>query len=95
LWFTDITEHPTVEGRIYCAAAMDVYSRIIIGWSINSHMRTELGMAILRRKPASDTILHPTTDRDTPHGHSGNEIGTVTGRRSSPVSARTPWFVPV
>jgi putative transposase len=64
LWITDITEHPTEEGKIYCAAVMDAYSRLIIGWSIDNHMRTELvtdalGMAILRRKPANDaTILH-------------------------------------
>ena len=64
LWITDITEHPTEEGKVYCAAVMDAYSRLIIGWSINSHMRTELvtgalGMAIMRRKPGNDsTILH-------------------------------------
>ena len=64
LWITDITEHPTQEGKVYCAAVMDAYSRLIIGWSIADHMRTELvtdalGMAILRRKPESDTtILH-------------------------------------
>lgn len=64
LWVTDITEHPTVEGKVYCAAVMDAYSRLIIGWSIAEHMRTELvtdalGMAILRRKPdAERTILH-------------------------------------
>jgi len=63
LWITDITEHPTGEGKVYCAAVMDAYSRLIIGWSINSHMRTELvtdalGMAIMRRKPENDTILH-------------------------------------
>jgi len=64
LWITDITEHPTGEGKVYCAAVMDACSRLIIGWSINSHMRTELvtdalGMAIIRRKPANDsTILH-------------------------------------
>jgi putative transposase len=68
LWITDITEHPTAEGKLYCAAVMDAYSRLIIGWSIAEHMRTELvtdalGMAILRRQPhkrADDeqTILH-------------------------------------
>jgi putative transposase len=64
LWITDITEHPTEEGKIYCAAVMDAYSRLIIGWSIADHMRTELvtdalGMAILRRNPENDTtILH-------------------------------------
>jgi putative transposase len=27
LWITDITEHPTAEGKLYCAAVMDAYSR--------------------------------------------------------------------
>lgn len=64
LWLTDITEHLTLEGKLYCAAVMDAYSRRIIGWSIAEHMRTELvidalGMATLRRKPESgETILH-------------------------------------
>jgi len=64
LWLTDITEHSTEEGKLYCAAVMDAYSRRIIGWSIDNHMRTELvidalGMATLRRKPESgNTILH-------------------------------------
>jgi putative transposase len=68
LWITDITEHPTGEGKVYCAAVMDAYSRLIVGWSIADHMRTELvtdalGMAILRRQPGKDTdetatILH-------------------------------------
>jgi putative transposase len=64
LWLTDITEHPTGEGRLYVAAVMDAYSRRIIGWSIAGHMRTELvidalGMATLRRNPGpGSTILH-------------------------------------
>ena len=39
---TDITEHPTREGKVYCAAVLDVYSRRIVGWSIADHLRTEL-----------------------------------------------------
>lgn len=68
LWITDITEHPTAEGKVYCAAVMDAYSRLIVGWSIADHMRTELvtdalGMAIIRRQPqrgesGKATILH-------------------------------------
>jgi putative transposase len=68
LWITDITEHPTGEGKVYCAAVMDVYSRLIVGWSIAEHMRTELvtdalGMAIVRRRPDKQpqdtgTIMH-------------------------------------
>jgi putative transposase len=64
LWLTDITEHPTGEGKLYCAAVMDAYSRRIVGWSIAPHIRTELvldalGMAVLRRTPQNgETILH-------------------------------------
>ncbi len=64
LWLTDITEHPTLEGKFYCAAVMDAYSRLIVGWSMAEHMRTELvtdalGMAIVRRRPDDEsTILH-------------------------------------
>jgi putative transposase len=68
VWVTVITEHPTTEGTVYCAAVMDAYSWLIIGWSIAEHMRTELvtdalGMTILRRQPDKQpgdkkTILH-------------------------------------
>ena len=65
LWLTDITEHGTEEGKLYCAAVLDAYSRRIIGWSIDDNMRTTLvtdalGMAITRRRPtpANSTIMH-------------------------------------
>jgi putative transposase len=68
LWVADITEHPTEEGKLYCAAVMDVYSRLIVGWSIDDNMRKELvidalGMAIIRRRPENQpddvrTIAH-------------------------------------
>jgi putative transposase len=34
MWVTDITEHPTREGKVYCAVVLDVYSRRVVGWSI-------------------------------------------------------------
>jgi putative transposase len=64
LWCTDITEHPTLEGKVYCAAVLDAYSRRIVGWSIDNNMRTTLvvdalGMAITRRQPDRNAaILH-------------------------------------
>ena len=30
LWITDITEHPTAEGKLYCAAVMDAHSPLIV-----------------------------------------------------------------
>lgn len=64
IWCTDITEHATREGKIYCAAVLDTYSRKVVGWSIDDNMRTELvidalSMAITRRVPEQHaTILH-------------------------------------
>jgi putative transposase len=66
LWLTDITKHPAGDGKLYCAAVMDAWSRRIIGWSIDNRQETSLvidalGMAILRRRPGdgkSSTILH-------------------------------------
>ncbi|WP_246080408.1 IS3 family transposase [Modestobacter altitudinis] len=63
LWATDITEHATAEGKVYCAAVLDVFSRTIVGWSIADHMRSELvvdalEMARWRRRPAPGAIVH-------------------------------------
>jgi putative transposase len=64
LWLTDITEHPTREGKVYCAAVLDVYSRRIVGWSIADHLRADLvvdalEMARWRRRPsAGQTVVH-------------------------------------
>jgi putative transposase len=65
LWVSDITEHPTTEGRVYCAAVMDAYSRRILGWSVAEHMRTELvtdalGMALIRRQSIPRSTEQPT-----------------------------------
>lgn len=67
LWVTDITQHRTGEGWLYCAAVIDVFSRRCVGWSIADHLRTELvvdaiDLARIRRKP-SGTIVH--CDRGT------------------------------
>jgi putative transposase len=64
LWCTDITEHSTLEGKLYCAVVIDAYSRRVVGWSIDDNMRTALvvdalGMAISRRRPEQHSaILH-------------------------------------
>nr|WP_046472538.1 IS3 family transposase [Allosalinactinospora lopnorensis] len=64
LWLSDITEHPTQEGKLYCAAVMDAYSRRVIGWSMDARQDTELvvnalAMAVARRNPLPrSTILH-------------------------------------
>jgi hypothetical protein len=62
LWCTDITEHPTRGGKVYCCAVLDVFSRTVVGWSIADHMRSDLvvdalQMATWRRRPEG-TIVH-------------------------------------
>ena len=63
LWLTDITEHPTREGKIYCCAVLDVFSRRVVGWSIESTQTTTLvmnalGMATAKRHPAGELVIH-------------------------------------
>ena len=63
LWVTDITEHPTREGKVYCAVVLDVFSRRVVGWSIDSSPTTSLvtnalGMAIDQRDPSPETVIH-------------------------------------
>lgn len=76
LWVTDITEHPTREGRLYCAVVLDAWSRRVVGWSIDSTPSTALvtnalGMAIDQRRPVGGvTIIH--SDQGTQPGFKGS-----------------------
>jgi transposase InsO family protein len=60
---TDITEHPTREGKVYCCVVLDTFSRRVVGWSIDSSqtaalVTNALGMAIDSRRPAPGTVIH-------------------------------------
>ncbi len=68
LWLTDITEHPTNEGKIYCCVVLDTFSRRVVGWSIDSTQTTSLvlnalGTATRRREHRDGLIIH--SDRGT------------------------------
>jgi putative transposase len=59
----DITYVATREGFLYLAFILDVFSRGILGWAMESHLRTELvvdalQMAVWRRKPAAGLVHH-------------------------------------
>ena len=63
LWVTDITEHRTYEGKVYCAVVLDTFSRRVVGWSIDSSqtaalVTNALGMAIANRDPQAGGIIH-------------------------------------
>jgi transposase InsO family protein len=71
VWLADITYVPTWEGFLYLAFILDTHSRRIVGWSMDSHMKTELvvdalEMAVWRRKPGAGLIHH--TDRGSQGG---------------------------
>ena len=61
LWVADITYIPTWAGFLYLAMVLDVYSRRIVGWAMETHLRTELilaalDMAITQRRP--NAVIH-------------------------------------
>lgn len=63
LWVSDITYIRTLQGWLYLAAILDVYSRQIVGWSMNSFLGQELVLKALRkalgrRQPAQGLIFH-------------------------------------
>jgi transposase InsO family protein len=47
LWLADITEHWTREGKLYLCAVKDVYANRIVGYSIDSRMRSRIAVAAL------------------------------------------------
>ena len=61
-WLGDITFIETLEGWLYLALVMDLFSRAIVGWSMADHLRATLveqalGLALGRRRP-EDELLH-------------------------------------
>jgi putative transposase len=63
LWMTDITEHPTREGKLYCCVVLDAWSRRVVGWSLDRRptaamVNAALGMAIDARKPSRGALVH-------------------------------------
>ena len=63
VWVGDITYIPTEEGWLYLAGVMDLYSRRIVGWAMDSNIDTQLvlaawGMALTHRQPAPELVFH-------------------------------------
>ena len=63
LWLTDITEHRTDEGKLYCCAIKDVYSNRIVGYSLSDRMTAALAVSALRnaialRHPVGTVLIH-------------------------------------
>ncbi len=63
LWLTDITEHKTAEGKLYLCAIKDVFSGRIIGYSIDSRMKSKLAVnalnnAVAMRGDVAGCVVH-------------------------------------
>lgn len=61
LWVADITYVPTWAGFLFLAIVLDAFSRRIVGWSMATHLKTELvldalEMALMQRQP--DEVVH-------------------------------------
>ena len=94
LWVADITFVPTATGFLYLAVVLDAWSRKIVGWSMASHLRTELvldalEMAIGQRRPGD--VIH--------HSDQGSAIHVTGVRRALPGNGRAAagsgrWAMP-
>ncbi len=72
LWVADITYVPTDAGFLYLAVVLDVFSRRIVGWAMDSSLATELvvgalNMAVANRTP--EDVIH--------HSDQGSQYGIV------------------
>lgn len=61
LWVADITQVPTQAGHLYLSVVLDAWSRLVVGWAAETHVRSELveralAMAVQRRRPTS--VVH-------------------------------------
>jgi putative transposase len=77
VWCADIKQIKTGEGWLYLAAVQDLFSRRIVGWAMDRHMRSELvvaalQMAVKARRPPRGTIHHSD--------HGGQYVGLTFGQ---------------
>ena len=94
-WFADITYVRTHQGWLYLAVVMDIWSRMIVGWSMSDRMTAELAdgalrMAIARRRPKPGCVHHSD--------HGSQYVSLLLGRtmreagvRPSMGSISSPW----
>ena len=73
LWVADITYVPTLAGFVYLSIVLDVFSRRIVGWAMNSSLATDLvlsalEMAIAQRRP--ECVIH--------HSDQGSQYTSLT-----------------
>jgi putative transposase len=93
VWATDITYLRTAQGWCYLAAIIDCYSRMVVGWALATHMRTELCLdalndALHRRHPGPGLVHHSDrgsqyTSRDYRKALDANHMVASMSRRGN------------
>jgi putative transposase len=92
LWVADLTYVRTRSGFVYAAFIIDAFSRLIVGWQLASHMRTDLAldaleMAIWRRDTALDGLIHHSDRGSQPRFKGSSQhrlVGSTVAVRSGP-----------
>ncbi len=78
----DITYIPTREGWLYLAAVEDLYSRMVVGWSMADHMESRLvvdalEMAVQRRLPDEGLLAHSDRGASTPASTTSGSLASM------------------
>jgi transposase InsO family protein len=93
LWLADITEHWTREGKLYLCAVKDVYSNRIVGYAIDSRMKSRIAVAApdnaVARRRAEEAMspaacCTPTAGRSSGPGSSSTDSTASDGRLDGP-----------
>jgi putative transposase len=103
VWTSDITYIATDEGWLYLTAVIDLFSRQVVGWSMQEHMQASmvadaLRMAWFRRRPVPGLIFH--SDRGSHYRwpgwldrmHSANLTRSMSRKGYSPDNAACEGF---
>ena len=66
-WVSDITQFPTAEGWLYLAVVIELYSRMVVGWSMSKSIDSDLVINALKmglgRRPVKELIIHSDRGR--------------------------------
>lgn len=80
LWLVDITQHKTAEGKLYCCAIKDAFSGRIVGYSIDSRMKSRLAIqalenAVAMRGDVAGCVVHSDRGSQCRHPPTGMPPG--------------------
>ena len=92
LWVADITYVPTWNGFLYLAVVVDAWSRRVVGWPMETHLRTELvlqalNMAVWQRRPQA--VIHRSDQGTQPRFKGSSQQYRVEGF----LRPRSHWIV--